>query len=289
MKRATSLKLKFIAVLTALFSLISFQPANAVQFSTTMNSTCSVTSLGNTFSLAMPFNVPETATVTRIDWMQSSTTAPTDASITIKSDNAGAPTGSTLGTYSYSSMSGNAALFTGTASMTAAGRYWLVFRQVTTIYVCYSSSPVYTGSPSGWTLGTTYTWSSSDSGASYTSLNDYRGFLVTLYGTGGGVQPPASSITLGGPSNATDHQSITTTATLGIAGTNGKVTFFANGKRIPGCIGKLSSALSASCSWKPSRRGAVTVTASLTPTDTGYGSSTSAPKTILVSNRTNNR
>ena len=138
-------------------------------------------------------------------------------------------------------------------------------------------------------MGTTYTWSSTNSGVTYTSRNDYMAFLFALYGSGGGVQPPASSISLSGNQTASFRQAVTITATLGVAGTNGKVTFFANSKRIPGCIGKQSNALSATCSWRPSQRGAVTITAALTPTDTGYASSTSAPKTILIGTRTNTR
>jgi len=39
---------------------------------------------------------------------------------------------------------------------------------------------------------------------------------------------------------------------------SGKVTFYANGKRIPGCIG-ISGTTSAACNWKPSIRGTVAV------------------------------
>jgi sugar lactone lactonase YvrE len=59
----------------------------------------------------------------------------------------------------------------------------------------------------------------------------------------------------------------TTLATT--ASTSGKVTFFANGKRIPGCIGKSATGaapITINCSWKPSATGSVVVRAVLTPT-----------------------
>jgi len=289
MKRAVSLKHKYIAVLTAFFSLLSFQPANAVQFSTTMASPCSAnTTATSVWSLAMPFNVPASAVIDRLDVRQYSGT-PTDAYITIKADNSGAPTGTSLGTFTYSSINSSIATFTGSASLTTAGRYWLVFRQVSTLNLCYAANPVYTGSPTGWTMGTTFSWNSFDSGATYTARSDYFSFLVTLYGTGGEVPPTASSISLGGSSTATFRQPMTVTASLGVAGTDGKVTFFANGKRIPGCISKQTTSLATSCSWRPSRRGSVSLTARLVPTDSSYGASTSSPKIMVVSNRSGRR
>jgi hypothetical protein len=49
----------------------------------------------------------------------------------------------------------------------------------------------------------------------------------------------------------------------------GKVTFYQQGVVIPGCKNKTATS-TATCSWKPSRRGKVSVTASLIPTDLGY-------------------
>ena len=49
----------------------------------------------------------------------------------------------------------------------------------------------------------------------------------------------------------------------------GKVTFFQQGVVIPGCKNKTATT-TVSCNWKPSRRGKIAVTASLTPTDLGY-------------------
>jgi hypothetical protein len=289
MKRVVSLKLNVIAVFTALFTLLTFQPANAVQFATTMATTCNNTGAGTTWMPAIPFNVPESATVTRVDWQLYSGSAPTGELVYIRADNSGAPTGATLGTFTYSSISGLIVTMTGSATMSTAGRYWLVFKQAANIQVCFSTSPSYAGSPANWTMGTTYTWQSTDSGATFVSRNDYMVFNFTLFGVGGGVLPPSSSISISSAAISTYRQSSTITATLGVAGTNGKVTFLANGKRIPGCINKPSSALSVSCNWKPSQIGSVTLTANLKPTDSSYASSTSTPINVRVNARSGNR
>ena len=69
----------------------------------------------------------------------------------------------------------------------------------------------------------------------------------------------------------------------------GSVTFFANGKKIPGCIGKAITT-SATCVYKSSIRGAVRVTATLTPTATvDYFNATSVPITLLTAPRTTRR
>jgi hypothetical protein len=81
---------------------------------------------------------------------------------------------------------------------------------------------------------------------------------------------------------------LTLTATLSTAGTDGKVTFFANGKKIAGCIKVQTISLVATCAWKPSSRGAVTLSATSYPTDSGYlSASTSLP--VVVASRTGNR
>jgi hypothetical protein len=76
----------------------------------------------------------------------------------------------------------------------------------------------------------------------------------------------------------------TITATLSVAGSDGKVTFFANGKKIAGCIKIASTSLVATCNWKPAVRGAITLSAISYPNDSNYLSgSVSLP--IVVSSR----
>jgi hypothetical protein len=90
-------------------------------------------------------------------------------------------------------------------------------------------------------------------------------------------------------SSATYRQSIVITANISTVGGDGKVTFFANGKKIPGCIRRPSVSLVATCSWRPNNRGAIVITASIAPTDSSLVTSYSSPVIFLVGNRTGAR
>lgn len=105
----------------------------------------------------------------------------------------------------------------------------------------------------------------------------------------GNASASASSVALTTSGTATYRNASTITATLGVAGSDGKVTFFQNGKRIPGCINVQSSGLVATCNWRPSSRGITKLTASLTPTSSGYLPSASSTIQSLVSTRSSRR
>ena len=77
-----------------------------------------------------------------------------------------------------------------------------------------------------------------------------------------------------------------------IASAAGKVTFRANGLFIPGCrnlVAKASSSFSVTCPFKPSRRGQVTITASLSPTDISFATSVTTTSIYQVQPRTGTR
>jgi len=78
-------------------------------------------------------------------------------------------------------------------------------------------------------------------------------------------------------------------ATSNPAGTDGKVTFTANGKRITGCIKLQSSSLATTCTWKPSLHGQFLISASLAPTSSNYGSVSALPKFVSVYARSSRR
>ena len=68
----------------------------------------------------------------------------------------------------------------------------------------------------------------------------------------------------------------------------GRVRFKADGKIIPGCRSKRASAANSytvTCSYKPIKRGAITITAILTPTSNNYAESTVSSATYQVSRR----
>jgi hypothetical protein len=77
-----------------------------------------------------------------------------------------------------------------------------------------------------------------------------------------------------------------------VTGTTGKVTFKHNGKNIVGCI-KVptvsSSTITATCSWKPSVKKYVSLTATFVPTSAAYASSTTPAMRTLVIARTTPR
>jgi hypothetical protein len=68
-----------------------------------------------------------------------------------------------------------------------------------------------------------------------------------------------------------------------------KVTFYANGKKIPGCSSLLTQNLVATCSWKPSSHNPVSIYARVVPTDSNYASSTVTPTAVAVANRSGKR
>jgi hypothetical protein len=70
--------------------------------------------------------------------------------------------------------------------------------------------------------------------------------------------------------------------------TNGRVTFFQNGKRIGGCINIQSNSLVAYCNWRATNRGAVTLTARLAP-NADFLPSTSTAFNVLVGSRSTMR
>ena len=73
----------------------------------------------------------------------------------------------------------------------------------------------------------------------------------------------------------------------------GKVTFFVGGKRIPKCIGIRTtgtSPITATCNWKPSIRGSISIQVEFKPDDpANFRSTKTAPKSTPVANRTGRR
>jgi streptogramin lyase len=82
------------------------------------------------------------------------------------------------------------------------------------------------------------------------------------------------------------NQTLTATAS-----TTGTATFFANGKRIPGCISKPvtgTAPITVTCTWKPITSGGVNLSAILTPSDTAVAGVRSQ-LTLSVGRRTTTR
>jgi hypothetical protein len=94
----------------------------------------------------------------------------------------------------------------------------------------------------------------------------------------------------GGATTATIRSSINLSANLALPS---KVTFLANGKRIAGCIKISTSGTSpnivATCSWKPTNRGAVILSAISYPTNQSFSGVSSSAINIVVATRTGQR
>jgi hypothetical protein len=89
----------------------------------------------------------------------------------------------------------------------------------------------------------------------------------------------------GGVTQTPKGQNIVITATIDQAG---KVTFYADGKKLPGCINLNASAGTRNCTWKPAVQKQVTIKATLNPTNNVYQSSTSS-LAVWVVRRTGTR
>jgi hypothetical protein len=95
-----------------------------------------------------------------------------------------------------------------------------------------------------------------------------------------------ASTTISFSSNPVYRVDTTITATTNVSG---KVTFLANGKKIPKCIGVATINLMASCTWKPSLHGYITISTRTTSSDASYLAGTSVAPAVLASKRTSPR
>ncbi len=93
------------------------------------------------------------------------------------------------------------------------------------------------------------------------------------------------SVSLSG--NATYRQLASLSAT--VAPLTGRITFYAQGKAIPGCKNVLVSSSPYVCSRKPSQHNSVTITATYDPTANGYSTITTSPTAIRVVPRSGTR
>jgi hypothetical protein len=286
MKRAGSLRIRIISFLVSLITIATFQPANAANLFTSLNSSCSSYGLNATWKGMQPFSIPAATTITAINVKTLSAQDPSKVVIRIYADNASAPSNTLLGSFTWISTSSDVGRYTGNVTLSSAGKYWIYFSASAQVYVCFTYTAVTTGSLSNWTLSRVFEGGVS---ATPTSRGDDGAFLFSLEGTGGAVQTNSTISLASSPSVVTYRSNSTLTATLGVAGSDGKVTFYANGKKIPGCIGKSSSSLTATCNWQSSTRGSVSITARLVPSDSGFLASLSSAKNLLVTNRTTRR
>jgi hypothetical protein len=94
----------------------------------------------------------------------------------------------------------------------------------------------------------------------------------------------------GSATSAFFRTTVTITANISVAS---RVTFKVNGKNLPGCINKITSGSgsshSATCDWRPSSRGVLTLSAASIPTLPGISGASSNPLSVAVNKRTGYR
>jgi hypothetical protein len=83
----------------------------------------------------------------------------------------------------------------------------------------------------------------------------------------------------GGVTQTGKGQNIVVTATVDQAG---RISFFVDGKRIPGCYNKAVSGSTKTCTWKPTIQKQVTLTSRLVPTNNAYSTATESMKVWVV-------
>ena len=132
-----------------------------------------------------------------------------------------------------------------------------------------------------------------DQALSDTDRKTVNGYLNTKYNLGMSagnipVNLVFNSLTLSG--SASYRKAVTITANVSSAA---KVTFRARNMIIPGCKNKATTGSSpnivATCSWRPSTRGSIQISASAVPTAAGGSTTNATPISALVSNRTTSR
>jgi hypothetical protein len=203
-------------------------------------------------------------------------------------------TGTLVGTFSQSAVAASASDGAGKYIMTFTGSANVT--QGTTYYV----QPSYVSSNTGQGLclsGSAYTaasgWSLPKSGSDFIDVwstgtfnwSSYHKFRITT-----GALITAATVTsmqlAGSQTRATFGTPINLTANIAAPA---RVTFYLNNKRIPKCIGLLTSGtapnISVTCSWKPSLKGAVQLTARAVPIDSALSTVVSSPLAVSISSR----
>ena len=243
---------------------------------------------------AQQFIAGTSATITSINILigSGSTAYFLNSSVKVLADNSQLP-GTLLATFSPFTTSGGLAYYSGSLSITSGTKFW-IFPTYSTgntswCYAYPSSDTTQVTYLSGWTnaysgtISNMYFNLSSGNGTSWGSTG-ISTFLMQLQLVING-NASASSIVLRNMNTATYRQVQTIYADLGVAGSDGYVTFSANGKPIPGCRSILSSSLVASCTWKPATHGTTRLSARLNPSSSSFLASNSSLLNVVVVQR----
>ncbi len=125
MKRGGSPRTRIISFLVSLITIATFQPANAANLFTSLNSSCSSYGLNATWKGMQPFSIPAATTITAINLKTLSAQDPSKVVIRIYADNASTPSNTLLGSFTWISTSSDVGRYTGNVTLSSAGKYWI--------------------------------------------------------------------------------------------------------------------------------------------------------------------
>jgi hypothetical protein len=239
---------------------------------------------------ASRFTIPAAATITKATLLYSLLSPNGSSSYTNQTivfwTNSGSLPGTKLGTLSPVSYSGLQATFTGSVALASAGTYWMQIQNTNGSQFCYQNTVNNTGSIVGWSTQVGIAYGSTGSGTTPTAFAAFGSpqsayqFVYSLYTPGLETVSATAAEYLSAPKGIVDTLTATTS-------TSGRVTFFANGKKIANCINLLVASTSQICLWRPTVTGSARIYTNFTPT--GGSLVTSTPILVKIRNRTNSR
>lgn len=218
-------------------------------------------------------------------------------------DNSTNAPGTLLASYSPDSISGSGALsiarYLGDYSISSGTKFWVVPGQLPTVQSqCYLQNtvpselnmngvtPDSSTSISDGQYWRAYSASSSPVGATWSGIQNF-GLIVQLSLEGALAAPVVATLRTQSGSLSANYRNVTP-LTVNVD-TQSKVTFFVNGKVIPGCRNVLSSTGTATCNWKPSVHGSYRIYAAANPVSSSYIAANTSTITVGVAARTNKR
>jgi hypothetical protein len=185
-------------------------------------------------------------------------------------------------TFAGSSTATRVGEYTGNVAVTTGSRFWMVQKpNGASISACRSEGGYVTQS-SGWAPvlnGSNFTLTYAGTYWTFTQF-----FIFDLEIADVNLSPTISAPAISGPLQKGLASTISVTSD-----TAGKVSFFLNGKRIAGCISRLTAGSSPSftstCTWRPTVQGVQRITAQLVTGVQGAATPTSAPLNVFVNRR----
>jgi hypothetical protein len=239
---------------------------------------------------ASRFTIPAATTITKATLLYNLLSPNGSSSYTSQSlvfwTNSGSLPGTKLGTLSPVSYSGLQATFTGSVTLASAGTYWMQIQNLNGSQFCYQNTVNNTGSSAGWSTQVGIAYGSAGSGTTPTAFTAFGSpqsayqFVYSLYTPGLETVSVTAAESLNAPKGIVDTLTATTS-------TAGRVTFFANNKKIANCINLLVASTSRTCLWRPTVTGSARLYANFTPT--GGSTVTSSPILVKIRNRTTTR